>query len=93
MSTSRKILNAVDLKSHPAIVADEVIRDGISAEHNWLLYFFRDFINGMANLEQSQGGYRGEDEILLSNYCKWMQGIINEAEAFQNRYEGKHANN
>ena len=90
---STKFLRAVDLKTHPDVMAREVIQNGIDAEHNWLLYFFRAFLAEMGDLERTQGGYRGEMQMQLSAYSRLAYGALLDAEAHTREYESKHANN
>ena len=86
---AKRLLKAADFKVYPGDMARQVYQEGSAQDLSWLLDFFEALVFHMADLEETQGGYRSVEEIHIADWCKRLKGYILTMEDEENAISGE----
>lgn len=75
------MLAAADTNTDKWALAPVVYEEATDEQLYWLLVFFQSLVYHMADLEDTQGGYRTEVELYLGHWCKTLKGHMMNMEA------------
>lgn len=75
-AAARKFIRGIDPRVSPGQLAVDFYREGNDSDFAYMLDFFEVFVAYMANLEDTQGGYRSLIEISQSDWCKDLYAAV-----------------
>lgn len=76
MSTGKKFVKAIDLKTMPRQAARDFYKESTYADLDFMVHFIEGFITEMAEMDTNYGGYRSHDEMIIGVFAqKWLDAL------------------